>query len=86
MPVYLDLVTGKEHVAKSKSDIPGNILNRGLSSQFIEVSYLYLEYAKLYTSLLKYPQVPNNITAFKHITKFIGDPYGNRQNNSNQTL
>jgi hypothetical protein len=73
MPVYLDLVTGKEHVVKSKSDIPGNILNRGLSSQFVEVNYLYLEYTKLYSNLLKYPQVPNNITAFKHITKFIGD-------------
>ena len=49
--LFLNTITGKTIVASSLHHIPGNIVNRGLSHQFIELNQLALEYSRLVTQL-----------------------------------
>ena len=47
MNVYLNIVTGKRVTATSLSTIPGNIVARGLSHEFIQLNTIAIEYARL---------------------------------------
>ena len=51
MQVFLNTVTGKQIVAKSLASIPGNIVNRGLSHEYIQLNTLAIEYARLVNQL-----------------------------------
>lgn len=60
--LFLDTVTGKTVVANSLHHIPGNIVNRGLSSPFIQLNTVALEYARLV----------NQLKTFKHNNTIAG--------------
>ena len=51
MQVFLNTVTGKQIVAKSLTSIPGNIVNRGLSHEYIQLNTLAIEYTRLVNQL-----------------------------------
>lgn len=51
MQVFLNTVTGKQIVAKSLASIPGNIVNRGLSHEYIQLNTLAIEYTRLVNQL-----------------------------------
>lgn len=51
MQVFLNTVTGKQIVAKSLASIPGNIVYRGLSHEYIQLNTLAIEYARLVNQL-----------------------------------
>lgn len=56
MKTYLNLVTGKTVVAKSLKNIKGNIVNRGLSKDYLLIdskANIALEYSRLIKSLEK---------------------------------
>lgn len=71
MNVYLNIVTGKRIAAQSLSTIPGNIVARGLSHEFIQLNTIALEYARLIN------EFPSSPSIGKHnILKAINDLKG----------
>ena len=51
MTTYINLITGREHTVHSIHDIPGNIVNRGLSDNYLAISYYHMEYGRLVNQL-----------------------------------
>lgn len=54
--IFLNTITGKIIVADSLHQIPGNIVNRGLSNQFIVLNAIALEYTRLVNQLKHFKQ------------------------------
>lgn len=57
MNVYLNTVTGKRITAQSLSHIPGNIVARGLSHEFIQLNTIAIEYARLINEFPSSPSI-----------------------------
>ncbi|MFW9602959.1 MAG: hypothetical protein ACMV1B_11670 [Prevotella sp.] len=57
MHVYLNTVTGKRITATSLSTIPGNIVARGLSNEFIQLNTIAIEYARLINEFPSSPSI-----------------------------
>ena len=77
MQVFLNTVTGKQIVAKSLASIPGNIVYRGLSHEYIQLNTLAIEYARLVNQLQTLRKanqsgvcIPNTIKAIKDYYDF----------------
>lgn len=73
MQVFLNTVTGKQIAAKSLASIPGNIVYRGLSHEYIQLDTLAIEYARLVNQLQTLRKanqsgvcIPNTIKAIKN--------------------
>ena len=71
MNVYLNTVTGKRITATSLSTIPGNIVARGLSHEFIQLNTIALEYARLINEFSSSPSIGKH-----NIIKAINDLKG----------
>lgn len=70
--LFLNTITGKTIVANSLHHIPGNIVNRGLSSQFIQLKPLALEYARLVNQLINF-KLHNTVADTFNTIKAIHD-------------
>lgn len=77
MQVFLNTVTGKQIVAKSLASIPGNIVYRGLSHEYVQLDTLAIEYARLVNQLQTLRKtnqsgicIPNTIKAIKDYYDF----------------
>ena len=68
MNVYLNTVTGKRIATQSLSTIPGNIVARGLSHEFIQLNTIALEYTRLVN---EFPSSPS--TGKHNVIKAIHD-------------
>ena len=51
MTTYINLITGHEHTVQTLHDIPGNVVNRGLSNYYLPISYFHMEYGRLVNQL-----------------------------------
>ena len=73
MQVFLNTITGKQIVAKSLASIPGNIVNRGLSHEYIQLNTLAIEYTRLVNQLQNLRKANQSGICISNTVKAIKD-------------